>query len=325
MNQPDPNIDELLNSLIDEELTDTQRAEVERLIAYNSQVAQRLRQLQKTKMLISCLPRHKAPQEIIERVKASLAVDTTPAEQRSYVGGRKGMRQLLARRVLAAAAMIALIAVLGGVIYTILAPENVTEGPMATVARVEPVPSETYGVRFGGRLELKADALVAVNAFINRIIEDHDLSACVTITRQVNKRLYSLNCSRQDLNLLLADLQRIWQHFSSATLYIDTEQFNRPIVVNAVTAEQAAEVVGQDNPQRSIEIAKEFAVLNNMAELMPTRQILTAIDDKNVGLISQWPIPKPVLTGERKTTEKIVRPSEHKPETSLTIIVVGGE
>jgi len=325
MNQPDHNIDELLNSLIDEELTDAQRAEVERLIAYNSQIAQRLRQLQKTKMLISCLPRLKAPREIIERVKASLAVDTKPAEQRFYVQERRGMRQLLVRRFLAAAAMIALIAVLGGVIYTILAPENVTEGPMATVARVQPVPSETYGVRFSGRLELKADALVAVDAFINRTIEDNDLSDCVTITHQANKRLYSLNCSQQDLNLLLADLQHIWQQFGSATLYVDTEQFNRPIVVDAVTAEQAAEVVGQDDPQSSIEMAKEFALLNNMVGLMPARQILTAIDDKNVGLISQWQIPKPVLTGGSKTTEKMVKPSEHKPEASLTIIVVGGE
>ncbi len=322
MNRPDQNIDELLNSFIDGELTDSQRADVERLIAHNPQVAQRLRQFQKTKMLVSSLPHVKPPREMVERIKASLAAEALSAERSVYFDERKGMRQLMLRRVLAAAAMIALVAVLGGVIYSIIVPETVSERAMLTVADVKSLSDITTAAVFSGRLELKAGVLAAVDGFINRSIEDNGLSDYVTITRQPSNRLYSLNCSRQDLSLLLADLQGIWQRFGSATLYVDTERFNAPVVVNAVTSEQTAEIVNQDNPERSIEVARDFAVLNNMAQLMPGRQILAAIDDKGVDLI---PIPKPVLTGDRKKTVKTVSTPESKRDVSLTIVVLGNE
>jgi hypothetical protein len=322
MNRPDQNIDELLSSFIDGELTDSQRADVERLIAYNPQVAQRLRQFQKIKMMVSSLPHVKSPREMVERIKASLAAEALSAEQPIYLDKRKGIRQLMLRRVVAVAAMIALVAVLGGVIYSILVPETASERATMTASNVKSLSDETAAVIFSGRLELKAGALPAVDAFINRAIEDNGLSDYVTKTVQPSNRLYSLNCSRGDLNSLLADLQGIWQRFGSATLYVDTERFNAPVVVNAVTAEQTAEIVNQDNPERSIEVAKDFAVLNNMAELMPGRQISAAIDNKGVDLIQ---IPKPVLTGgDRKKTEKTVTP-ESKRDVSLTIVVVGSE
>jgi hypothetical protein len=322
MNRPDQNIDELLSSFIDGELTDSQRADVERLIAYNPQVAQRLRQFQKIKMMVSSLPHVKSPREMVERIKASLAAEALSAEQPVYLDERKGIRQLMLRRVVAIAAMIALVAVLGGVIYSILVPETASERTTMTAADVKSLSDIATAVVFSGRLELRAGALPAVDAFINRAIEDNGLSDYVTKTVQPSNRLYSLNCSRGDLNSLLADLQGIWQRFGSATLYVDTERFNAPVVVNAVTAEQTAEIVNQDNPERSIEVAKDFAVLNNMAELMPGRQISAAIDNKGVDLIQ---IPKPVLTGgDRKKTEKTVTP-ESKRDVSLTIVVVGSE
>ncbi len=320
MNMPDTNIDELLNSFIDGEVTDDQRANMERLIESHPQIAQRLRQFQKTKMLVSSLPRHKAPRDIVGQVKATLEASERLAEHRLYENERAGTRQLLVRRILTAAAMIALVAVLGGVIYSILVPETAPEGSQFLLSQ-----GSTGGVRraaFSGRLELTTPALVAVDAFINGAIEGNGLSDYVTITRQPTQRLYSLNCSRQDLNLLLADLQGIWQKFHSAALYVDTEQFNAPVVVDAVTAEQTAKVLNQDSPRRSVEVARDIAILNNMSELMPGKQFLAAIDDKGVDLIA---IPKPVLTGDRKTTEKTGGLSDHRPEVSLTIVIAGSE
>jgi hypothetical protein len=218
--------------------------------------------------------------------------------------------------------MIALLTVFGAVIYTILAPESVQVRPIAPVAMVEPVPAKPYRAGFSGRLELKTASLTAVDAFINRAIRDNDLTDYVKKTIQANKNLYSLTCSRGDLNLLLSDLQGVWQRFNSARLFVDTEQFDTPVVINAVTAEQTADIFKQDNPKRSIEVAKDFAVLNNMAELMPGKQILTAIDDRNVNLIT---IPKPVLTGDQKTIKKTSSRPEDKQEVSLMIVVESSE
>jgi len=318
MNQPDPNIDELLNSFIDGELTAGKLAEVERLIAHDAQIARRLQQFQKTRMLINCLPRAEAPRQMAEQIKASLATERRLAEQRLYFGKREGTRQLLLRNCLAAAAMIALVAVLAGVVYTIIIPQTISERPAEGVVAIGPTPSVTTGARFSGRLELRTGVLVTVDAFINRAIEDNGLSDCVNKTVQPNRRLYSLSCGRQGLSSLLADLENVWQKFDSATLFVDTEQFGAPVVVESITAEQTAEIAAQDNAIKSIEVAKDFAILNNMAEVMPGKQILAAIGDRSVSLTS---IPKPFLTGKQKTAS---RPDD-KREVSLTIVLAGSE
>jgi hypothetical protein len=322
MNRPDTNIDELLNSLLDGELTESQQVDVARLIASNPQIEQRLRQFQKTKMLVSSLPRVKAPRDMVEGVEASLAEGKRLAAEQLYLNRRAGTRQLLIRKVLTAAAMIALVAVMGGVIYTVLVPETVPEQPAATTAALEPGPV-VAGEVLSGRLELNTAELTAVNAFINAAIEGNGLSNCVTKTGQDNQRFYSFNCSREDLKLLLADLQNVWQQFDSVTLYVDTEQFNKPVAVNAVTAEQTIEVISQGNLQKAVQIAKDFTILNNMTKLMPGKEVAAAIDDTDVNLLQ---IPKPVLTGDRKPAGKTsISPPRLKTEVSLTIVVTGSE
>ena len=66
MKQENQNTEELLNSYIDGELTEREKTEVQRLISHDAQVAQRLRELQKSKMLVSSLPRAKAPAKILD-------------------------------------------------------------------------------------------------------------------------------------------------------------------------------------------------------------------------------------------------------------------
>ena len=59
--------------------------------------------------------------------------------------------------------------------------------------------------------------------------------------------------------------------------------------------------------------------MNNMAELMPGKQILTAIDDKKANLITP---PKPVFTEYPKKAKK----TDHQPkELNLTLVITGSE
>ena len=208
-----PNIEELLNSFIDGELTEREQTEVKRLISHDAQVAQRLRELQNSKMLVSSLPRAEAPARILDEIKASLETETLSGERawsEERSDRRVGVRHLMFRKVLAAAAMLGLVAILSGVIYTIVAPESDYKPAMPAVA-------------FDGRLELKTDALSTVNAFINKAIEDKGLSDSISLTSQGNKRVYSITCSREDLNVLLADLTNIWEKCDSTTLFVDTK------------------------------------------------------------------------------------------------------
>ncbi len=210
-----PDIEELLNSFIDGELTEREKTEVQRLISHDAQVAQRLRELQTSKMLVSSLPRAEAPARILEQIKSSLETETISGRREwneEHSDRRVGVRHLMVRKLLAAAAMVGLVAVLGSVIYTIVVPES---------PPISPVPEVV--VAFDGRLELKTDALRTVNTFIDRAIEDNGLSDSISVESRGGKRVYSLICGQEDLNLLLANLADVWESCNSTTLFVETK------------------------------------------------------------------------------------------------------
>jgi hypothetical protein len=319
----DPNIDELLNSYIDGELDQRQQTQVKRMVTHDRQIARRLRQLQNCKTLITSLPTAEAPAEILEQIKSTLERKTLLGEQPIAADANRGARHLLARKVLAAAAMLALVAVLAGVIYTIVAPQPQTEhfvaeapGPAEEADQAVSIPHTMAG--FNGWLEIKTDTMVAVDAFINREIEDNELSDYVTGRSLNGKRVYSLTCTRDDLNLLLMDLASIWHKTKSATLLIETDNPAVPIVVNAVTADQTYEIINQDSLQNAVEVASNFAVFNSVAELMPGRDILCSIAEERENLMA---IPKPVLTGSQQATKKRPISLDQKSLLTLTIII----
>ncbi|MCH7556263.1 MAG: hypothetical protein IIB56_02270 [Planctomycetes bacterium] len=325
-----PNMDELLSSFIDGELPARQQTEVQRLIAHDEKIAQRLRQLQKCKILLSSLPVTEAPPQILENVKASLAGRTLLVEQPTAFDEHLGARHLLGRKLFAAAAMLGLVGILTAVVYTIVAP-TVPQGPVAVEPRelppkvevVEPAPIIVVAAPFSGRLELRTSYLSAVVAFINRAIEDNVPSDEWIASDQSDVREpHALICSSESFNLLLAELGNIWDKLDSATLFVDTEVFGQRVVVDAVTAEQIAGIVNQDDSKRRIEVAKDFAVLNNIAEHLPGREILTAIDDTTVGLITP---PKPVLTSNQKTIKKSAIGAEADKNVRLTITVTASD
>ncbi len=213
MNQrEEPNIEELLNSFIDGELTEREANEVERLIADDARIAQRLRELQKSKMLVGSLPRSEAPAEMADEIKASLGRMTLLGQQAERFDERAGARHLLVRKVLAAAAMIVLVAILAGVVYTIFAPVS---GPEKATAEVR-----VFAAGSHRRLELKTSNVIAANRFINKAIEDKLLD-CSSSTRRAGKTEYALSCNREDLNSLLTDLGSMWEE---TKLVVETGQ-----------------------------------------------------------------------------------------------------
>jgi len=343
----DLNIEELLNSFIDGELTARQRTEVHRLITHDARIAQRLREIEKCKMLVGSLPRAEAPAEMMDEIKASLERSTFLGEQPPVFDEQAGARYLLVRKVLSAAAMIGLVAVLAGVIYTIVGPERVAEKPLvsedwrAPVRKIEvgkprpsivataeesiakagaALPAISSAMGFNGRLELKTSNLIAVEAVINRAIENNSLLEYSSPRIAGDKSVHALSCSREELNLLLADLEDVWGRFDSATLFVETKGAGDKVVVDAVTAEQIGEIVNQDSLKGRIKVAKDFAVLNKMTEFLPGKELLAAIEGKGGDLIT---IPKPVLTAGEKPIKEPAGEAEDEERVHLTIVVAG--
>ena len=312
MNASNERIDELLNSYIDNELTAEQKAEVENLIDQDVKIAQRLRQFQKCRILVGSMPAVEAPASVLDGVKASLAEISLTSEKQSVYEEQAGKKYILVRKVLAAAAMIALAAILSAVIHRFVPLQSAPEKPTTSVAA-------TSG--FSGRLELETSALNAVDAFIKSAIDDNGLSAFITPERRQSRCIYSLSCSREGLRLLLADLDNIWSELDSATLFVDTGVFGVQTVVDDVTTEQIAEIADQVSPEKRIELAKDFDVLNNIEEHLPDKEIREAIEAGDPGLIKDWRILKPVLTSKPKAVDKTANQAQGKQTVRLTIIV----
>ncbi|MHC4537341.1 MAG: hypothetical protein ACYS6K_25665 [Planctomycetota bacterium] len=306
-----PNLDELLNSFIDGELAPRQHT---------------LDELQQCKMFLSSLPVVDAPPQILENVKASLARRTLLGEEPSAFDEQIGARHLLGRKLFAAAAMLGLVGILAAVVYSIVAP-TVPQGPIATERRnipstidlAEPTPVRVVAAPFSGRLELHTNTLPAVVGFINRAIEENIPSdEWIASGQNGIREPYAIICSSESFNLLLARLDDIWGKLDSATMFVDTEVFGREVIVEEVTTEQIAGIVNQDDPKRRIEVARDFAVLNNISENLPGREILAAIDNTKAGLIIP---PKPVLTWNHKTTTKVASKTGAIKNIHLTITV----
>ena len=199
----DGRIEELLNGFIDDEIEARQRTEVERLIARDQRIQRRLVQLQECRTLVGSLPCAEAPPQILQGVKASLAVaSAAPAQKEPARNQRAGRIHLLGRRMLSAAAMIALVGILAGVIYTIVAPETALHQPQVAIDHQPrlgtempmPVSDTSAALAFSGRLELKTSALAEVAAIINRVIEENDLSDSIGDVREANRSLHYVTC-----------------------------------------------------------------------------------------------------------------------------------
>ena len=88
--KPNPNLDELLSSFMDGELSPRQRTEVQRMATHDPQVARRLQQLQNCRSLFCSLPVAKAPSDLLEQIKISLERHSLLQEQPSVRGRSVG-------------------------------------------------------------------------------------------------------------------------------------------------------------------------------------------------------------------------------------------
>jgi hypothetical protein len=321
-----PNIDELLCSFIDGELPLRQQTEIQRLMAKDPDVARRLRQLQNTKALIGALPRAEAPVEMVDQIKFTLERRTLLDEQPATAGISAGRRHLMARKLVAAAAMIALLGALGAVVYQIVSPVPASDPMRVAIdggdrAASEPiaggVPAADTG--FAGRLEIRTAAVTATDALIKQAIEDHGLSAAVEPDAGSDRQVYRLVGTRESVGRLVASLGEDWQKLDGTKLYVGRpDELMGAVVIDDVTADQAIRILAQETTEASLRTARYCAVENSM----PGREIVTAINRDVESVLAMAHKPKPRITKTQIARDQLI-PSEDDARASLTIILRG--
>ncbi len=334
--KPNPSLDELLCSFMDGELSPRQRTEVQRMAARDPEVGRRLRELQNCRSLFCSLPPAEAPGEMLEQIKLSLERRTLLPEQPVFAWRSAGVWHLVFRKCVAAAAMIALLAVLGAVVYQIVAPVAST-GPEPLVSRAGrpriagkmpatrvAEPAVVADAGFSGRLELKTAVLAQADAFIRRAIEDNGLANFVQADGIDGGRVYRLVSSREGVNRLLTSLSGLWPNFDSATLHVSRPgEPIHPVVVEAVTPGQAVSIVARNSTQASLEAAESYARMNGVERTIPGREIVMAINEYTGNTPALIPIPKPVEAAKTAASEATLIPPQGDVEASLTIVLLG--
>lgn len=330
-NQKD--IDELLNAFIDGELPRRKQVEVKRLVNHDPEIAKRLTQLNRCKMLLNSIPVSKAPPGMLQNIKDSLERNLLLEEQPEQFSDRKGARQLFLRKVLTSAAMIALVAGLLAVIYSIVAPPQTSEklvGPEWTqqlkepgvleskMEKTETVKAEGTYTPFESRLVLKTDNLVAVDAFVNRAIMDNGLFGTTTYDGYKDRSYYEIKCDLKYLEPLLVDLKNVWQQCLSATLFLETDQFAKPLEIKEIDPRQIMQIAAAGDVNKRIKIAKDFVTLNNFSRQIPGGTVFPSLQEQEQNLIT---VPKPVLTSPSKDFADTNAAEAKKNNISLTIII----
>jgi hypothetical protein len=293
-------------------------------MAKDPEVAQRLRQLQNTKALLGALPRAEAPVEMLDQVKFALERRSLLDERPTRAGVSAGRRHLIARRLVAAAAMIALLGVLGAVVYQILAPVPASDPRVVAIGRGGgaaggriPGGVTVADAGFAGRLEIRTAAVTATDGLIKRAINDHGLSAAIEPDGGSDRRVYRLVGTRESVGRLVASLGEDWQKLDGAKLYVARpDDFVSAVVVDRVTADQAIRILAQETTEASLRTARYCAVENKM----PGREIVTVINRDVESALAMADKPIPRLLKTQPARDKLV-PSEDDAQASLTIIL----
>ncbi len=332
--KPNPSLDELLGSFMDGELSPRQRMEVQRMVTHDTQVAQRLRQLQNCRTLFSALPLAEAPGDMLEQIRQSLERQTLLQSEPVLARRSTGRWHLVFRQFVAAAAMIALLAVLGAVVYQILAPVPVaptvavdTPGP----AGIEPEPLVAPPVvvadaGFSGRLELRTEAPVQVDADVKRAIEDSGLSDFASFEMVGQTRIYRLVSTREGVNRVVTALGRVWPNLDAATLHVDRPgDAATPVVVKAVTPEQATSIVTRSSTEASVNAAEYYAATNFIRQTAPGSEILARISEDTDGMLAALMIPQPKEASNDSASRVVLAPPQGQANSSLTIVLLDAE
>ncbi|HPS54649.1 MAG TPA: hypothetical protein PLP05_03540 [Sedimentisphaerales bacterium] len=308
-------IDELLNGYIDDELSQRQQTEVKRLIKHDSVIAEKLQQLKLCKTLLSAMPSEVAPYDLFEDIKNALERKTLLQETPKSFQKNQGAKHLHFRKILASAAMIALFAALGTMIYSIVGPaksgsssddwkkltKSAADTPLTKPAAPKPIAGSQHII---ANIELKTDAFIATNAFIKKTIEENGFSNQTAPVNHNEAGLYYVTGSLSGVNLLLADLEHIEQRFKSINLQIASADNKNNCSVENLSFNQIHEIINQSTFDESNKIAQQIAALNCINCTKSENVLASAFKEAPQSFM----IPKPVLT----SADIVSRPTDNK-------------
>jgi hypothetical protein len=330
-------IEEMLNSYIDGELDERRSTEIKRLIDNDKEVFGLYDSLKRYKSLMDAVSRTPCPEGLHENITKQLERQILLADTDSY-SHKAGRRHLLIRRLMTAAAMVALGAVLSLVILDIFVPKSSRDKMMSnamggkTIKQVlyekpfpdEPPPQDKkvaqkkhYDLPLVAILTLQTDKPIEVDWLVAKALNTTGLfKQTSAIDRQSGSVRYVLKCSKTSLINLLGELSFVWPQCDNAKLDIGAEQAGKYVTIDNITAQQTMDICKADDFSVRLRMANDLAVINRTAAENIEKLYLADNFDYEK-LIAR----KPALA----STEKIPdanQPVDNSLTSTITIMVV---
>lgn len=304
-----PELEELLSAYIDDELSERQRTEVKRLIEHDAEAAKELRYLEKQKQLLAALPVASAPRDMLGGVKTAVERKRTLDDAGRVKARAVGSRRLYARRLLATAAMILLpVGILAWVVWTIIMPLSVPNGPNGPVADGG-VPGEdvrTVAISFplSTSLYLTTPQVISMGNFINKAIYEHNLvNFTATIGTDDASKTYTITASRDSIVGLLTDLAGVWDKCESTALTVHGRTMSVHARVEDITPWQAIALYRADIFDDPLKLAKDFDRMNRFIRSMPGYGIVETAPYYNYLAMGPTTPVEPIITSDTQKEE----------------------
>jgi len=333
----DLNIDELLNGYIDGELSTRQTVELKRLINHDPEITKKLQRLQRTKKIISALPKVTAPAHIFKDVKLRLGEKIPVSEPLPAFSQRPEEKKALPvfyKRVLAAAAVIALLAGVIGIVSTMIAPQDTAQMPVVLddvpppeqpmSESIQPVDPVVLARRtdapdtFNGKIILTTDSLLPLDAFLNRTIVELGLLPITEIYSEKNRSVFDIHCRYDQAKTLLAQLGTVWHKCESKTLYLYKEQFPDYVTVENVSPQQILQIADLNTLDEQIKVAGQFNTLNNVESSLTDRSLMAALNQQRFS----FSIPRSFLTSVQVPPDEQQSEKQNQPKNIYLTIVI---
>jgi len=285
-------LEELLNGYLDGQLDERQCTEIKRLIAHDPDVAKCFTQLQKTRQLIGLMPRQHAPDELLDNVKADLERTALLSEYDQRSHKTLGVVHLYSRKLLSAAAMLLLLAILGAVVYKVVAPAGENPNivmlntdwkkskpatlPAPAAVEAEPITASqtkpAAPVQPAMRMELElatAEYAAVTDHIVKNLIVAQNLLDSSSVDRQSGFTIYTFNCTRSNVGRILDGLEVVWPKFTGSKFVIGPDSGAYEATVGAITLEQIMQIITQRTDAEQIKLASDFAMINSSGAIEP--------------------------------------------------------
>jgi hypothetical protein len=332
-------IEELLNSYIDGELDERKINEVKRLIDNDKEIESLYDSLKRYKNLMQTVSQPPVPEGMCENITARLERHILLSDTDIY-SHKAGKRHLMIRRLITAAAIIVLAAVLSAIIFDIFVPKSSRQRLITNATKKRTTKQVLYERPFDETKQPQEDKqivpestvdapLVAILTFeTNRLIEvDWLVAKALTTTnlfnqtaaidRQPGSVRYVLNCSKDSLVSLIQELSFIQPQCISTKMDIGTEQAGKYITINNISSQQMLEICKVESFGQRLRMAGDLAVINKVTSPAVIDRLYAA-EDTDYDLLKPQ---KPVLTSVEKI-ETVNQLSDNTKNATITIIVI---